>query len=70
MINDKPSLPSTEQESRGRGAKWDLLLLDIEKRTLEVIHLKKFETWKVIALFLSTTAAWAGVILALAHLLR
>lgn len=59
--------PTPEQEQR---AKWDLLLLDIEKRTLEVIQLKRFETWKVIALFLSTTAAWAGVIVALAHLLR
>lgn len=59
--------PTPEQEQR---AKWDLLLLDIEKRTLEVIHLKRFETWKVIATFATAVAAMSGVIIALAHLLR
>ena len=63
--------PTPEQEQR---AKWDLLLLDIELRTLQVIHMKRFETWKALAglllaaLALGTSAI--GAVLWLAHTLH
>jgi hypothetical protein len=70
MNSDSPQ-PTPEQEQR---AKWDLLLLDIELRTQQVIHMKRFETWKALATLLLAAAALGtstiGAILWLAQHIR
>lgn len=44
--------------------------LDLEKRTMEVILMKRFETWKAVAALATASATVAGVIVGVAHLLR
>jgi hypothetical protein len=63
--------PSEEQIQR---AKWDLLLLDIEARTVQVRQLKTYEPWRLAAALASSAAvagsAVAALILWAAHLVQ
>jgi hypothetical protein len=61
--------PTDEQQQR---AKWDLLLLDIETRTVQLRQLKVYEPWRLAAALASASAvagsAVAALILWSAHL--
>ena len=54
------------------GAKWDLLLLDLEMRAEQVRQMKRYEPWKLAAALASASAvagsAVAAAILWTAHL--
>jgi hypothetical protein len=64
------SVPTPEQQQR---AAWDLLLLDIEMRTVQLRQLKTYEPWKLAAVLASAGAVAgstvAAAILWSAHLL-
>jgi hypothetical protein len=55
-----------EQKQRAR---WDLLLLDIEARTIQVRQLKQYKPWKIVATVVTAAAAFIGLGFALAKLL-
>jgi hypothetical protein len=68
-MSQTTSVPTPEQEQR---AKWDLLLLDIEARTVQVRQLKTYEPWRLAAALASASAvagsAVAALILWVGHL--
>jgi hypothetical protein len=51
------TLPTAEQQQR---AKWDLLLLDIEKRTEELRQLKTYEPRRLMLQAITSSAALLG----------
>ena len=51
------TLPTSEQQQR---AKWDLLLLDIEKRTEELRQLKSYEPRRLLIQAITASAALLG----------
>ena len=55
-----------EQKQRAR---WDLLLLDIEARTVPVRQLKQYRLWKIAATVVTAAAALLAIGFALAKLL-